>query len=75
MELENPKQEKSSRNIQRYAGIVEYEGTGFGGWQIQPNSDTIQARIEKALIDLFNIPIRIQGSGRTDAGRGDVEYN
>ena len=55
-------------SVNRFAGIVEYEGTGFGGWQIQPNSDTIQERIEKALEDLFTCSIRIQGSGRTDAG-------
>ena len=55
-------------SFQRYAGIVEYEGTGFGGWQIQPNSDTIQERIEKALHELFARPLKIQGSGRTDAG-------
>jgi len=47
---------------------ITYDGTNFGGWQIQPNADTIQERIEKALAEVAKEPIRLHGSGRTDAG-------
>ncbi len=45
-----------------------YEGSDFSGWQVQPNQRTIQAEIERALLEIEEKPVRIQGSGRTDAG-------
>lgn len=48
--------------------IVAYEGNGFSGWQVQPNQRTIQSEIEAALREIEGRPVRIQGSGRTDAG-------
>jgi tRNA pseudouridine38-40 synthase len=47
---------------------VEYDGTRYHGWQIQPNGETIQAVLERALAVLFAAPVRVIGSGRTDAG-------
>ena len=47
---------------------IAYDGTRFGGWQIQPNADTIQGRIEEALAEVAKEKIRLHGSGRTDAG-------
>ena len=47
---------------------IAYDGTRFGGWQIQPNADTIQGRIEEALAVVAKEKIRLHGSGRTDAG-------
>jgi tRNA pseudouridine38-40 synthase len=47
---------------------LEYDGTDYSGWQLQPNHDSIQARLETALQRIFGQPIRVQGSGRTDAG-------
>ena len=47
---------------------IAYDGRPFGGWQIQPNADTIQAWIERALAEVAKEPIRLHGSGRTDAG-------
>src|SRR5579859_8142408 len=47
---------------------IEYDGTGYSGWQLQAGSDTIQARIEAALERLFGQKVRIHGAGRTDAG-------
>ncbi len=48
--------------------IVEYDGTGFYGWQKQPNQITVQEEIEKALTRILNQKIKIRASGRTDAG-------
>lgn len=48
--------------------IIEYDGTNYHGWQIQPNGVTIQEKIEKALTKITSQQIRIYSSGRTDAG-------
>jgi tRNA pseudouridine38-40 synthase len=61
--------------MKRYKCIVEYDGTNFVGWQRQLNGYSIQEAIEKSLEKIFQINIRIHGSGRTDAGvhaRGQV---
>ncbi len=47
---------------------LEYDGTGYGGWQIQANADTVQGRVEAALREVLREEIRIHGAGRTDAG-------
>jgi tRNA pseudouridine38-40 synthase len=47
---------------------LEYEGTAYFGWQLQAGQDTIQGRIEAALAQIFGAPVRVHGSGRTDAG-------
>ena len=47
---------------------LEYDGTDFAGWQLQPNDRTVQGVLEVALERLLKRPVRISGSGRTDAG-------
>ena len=47
---------------------IEYAGTNFHGWQTQPGQRTVQSEIEDALAKMCGEPIRIIGSGRTDAG-------
>ncbi len=47
---------------------IAYDGALFGGWQIQPNADTLQQRLESAMEEIAKEPIRLHGSGRTDAG-------
>ncbi len=48
---------------------LEYDGTSFKGWQIQPGHQrSVQGEIEKALQKIFQKKIRIIGSGRTDQG-------
>lgn len=51
-----------------YQIIIEYLGTNYVGWQIQKNGVSIQSLIEKALTKLLKSKIKINGSGRTDAG-------
>ncbi|MDR1303504.1 MAG: tRNA pseudouridine(38-40) synthase TruA [Puniceicoccales bacterium] len=52
----------------RWRCECRYDGTDFCGWQSQPNGRAIQDFIEARLAVIFGIPIRIHGSGRTDAG-------
>ena len=47
---------------------LEYDGSNFSGWQIQPNCRTVQGEIEKALRSLVDDDVSLIGSGRTDAG-------
>ena len=51
-----------------YQIIVEYLGSNYVGWQYQKNGVSIQSLIEKALSKILKSKIKINGSGRTDAG-------
>ena len=52
-----------------YCLTVQYDGSRYNGWQKQGNTpNTIQEKIETVLSRLYNVPIEIAGSGRTDAG-------
>ncbi|WP_176067112.1 tRNA pseudouridine(38-40) synthase TruA [Anaeromyxobacter diazotrophicus] len=48
--------------------ILEYDGTRYVGWQVQPNGPSIQAEVERALGTLHHAPRRVVAAGRTDAG-------
>jgi tRNA pseudouridine38-40 synthase len=52
----------------RYFFRVEYDGTAYGGWQVQPNADSIQAQLEKAFSTVTRAACSVVGAGRTDAG-------
>ncbi|MGL1933922.1 MAG: tRNA pseudouridine(38-40) synthase TruA [Fibrobacterales bacterium] len=52
----------------KYRFKVEYDGTDFHGWQIQDNASTVQEELEKAFEIALRKPIKVSGSGRTDAG-------
>jgi tRNA pseudouridine38-40 synthase len=47
---------------------IEYDGTTYAGYQLQPDQRTIQGELELALHKLYKQDIRVHGSGRTDAG-------
>ena len=58
-----------------YALVLEYEGTRYAGFQVQPHLPTIQGEVEKALQSLTGERVRVTGASRTDAGvhaRGQV---
>lgn len=47
---------------------LQYDGTGFAGFQIQGGRPTIQLEVERALSSVAGHCVRITGAGRTDAG-------
>ena len=52
----------------RYRLDVEYDGTGYAGWQRQDEHPSIQQAIETAIFGFCGETVRIRGAGRTDAG-------
>lgn len=52
----------------RYFIFIAYRGSAYHGWQVQPNSVTIQAILDKSLSVILNEPISTIGAGRTDTG-------
>ncbi|HLR76276.1 MAG TPA: tRNA pseudouridine(38-40) synthase TruA [Balneolaceae bacterium] len=53
---------------QRYKLTIEFDGTQYSGWQIQPNARTVEEEIENAFSRILQQPVDIIGQGRTDAG-------
>ena len=52
----------------RYKLILEYDGSGFVGWQRQDNGISIQEAVESAIEQYSGERVRVFGAGRTDAG-------
>ena len=48
--------------------ILEYDGTGYAGWQRQPDQPTIQEAVETAIEGVTQLRVPVIGAGRTDAG-------
>lgn len=48
--------------------IIQYDGTNYCGWQEQTNGPSIQETVELALAKILGQRVRVQSSGRTDAG-------
>lgn len=59
---------KDIRLPKRFRVECAYDGTNFAGWQSQVTKMTVQDTIESRLEVMFEQPVRIHGSGRTDAG-------
>jgi tRNA pseudouridine38-40 synthase len=47
---------------------LAYDGQSLDGWQSQPSGNTVQDLVEKAIAETAKQPVRLHGSGRTDAG-------
>ncbi len=54
--------------MKRIMLIVAYDGTNYSGWQVQPNADTIEGRLNTTLSSLLGEEICVTGASRTDAG-------
>jgi tRNA pseudouridine38-40 synthase len=55
--------------MQRFAVGLEYDGTGYAGWQTQqPGVPSIQLHSETAFSRVADSPVSLVCSGRTDAG-------
>lgn len=55
--------------MQRYFVEISYNGSSYFGWQCQPNQISVQEEIESAFAKLnSNVPVKVVGCGRTDAG-------
>ena len=52
----------------RYRLAIEYDGTGFMGWQTQAHGTTVQGVLEAVLAHLNSVDVNVQCAGRTDAG-------
>ncbi len=52
----------------KYKMIIEYDGTGYSGWQSQTNARSIQGTLIETAGRVLGCRVDIQGSGRTDAG-------
>ena len=54
--------------MRRIKLILEYDGTDFSGWQVQPDQRTVQGVLQESLSKMMGARISVVGSGRTDAG-------
>ncbi len=52
----------------RYKLTIEYDGTGFAGWQMQESLPTVQGVLAEAIEKLSGERVHVAGAGRTDAG-------
>lgn len=54
--------------MQKIRLIIEYDGTGYHGWQVQRNQESIQGILEDRIRHITGEPSRVTGASRTDAG-------
>jgi tRNA pseudouridine38-40 synthase len=54
--------------LRRIKLTLEYDGTDFSGWQVQPDQRTVQGVLQESLTSMMGSEIKVIGSGRTDAG-------
>lgn len=54
--------------MQRYFIYFKYDGTAYHGWQIQPNANSVQNELQRALSTLLREDVQVVGAGRTDTG-------
>ena len=61
--------------MHRYHVLIEYLGTNFVGWQIQPKGKSIQKLIQNKISKTLKEQISLAGSGRTDSGVHAIEQS
>ena len=54
--------------MKRVKLIVAYDGTGYCGWQVQPNEITVESVLNKHISELTGEDIKVIGASRTDSG-------
>jgi tRNA pseudouridine38-40 synthase len=54
--------------VTNFKAVIQYDGTNYSGWQIQPNRVTIQGTLQQTLHKITEEKVTIHASGRTDAG-------
>ena len=57
-----------SCRLRRIRIDLSYDGTDYYGWQVQPGLPTIQGVVESVLSEIEGAEVKVEGSGRTDAG-------
>ncbi len=61
----------------RIRGVLQYDGTGYRGWQRQPDAPSVQEICEQALAEVLGTTVPVVAAGRTDTGvhaRGQVVH-
>ena len=58
----------TQRRLRTLKLVIEYDGTNYLGWQVQPRGPTIQGILEEKLALLTGQRTQVTASGRTDAG-------
>ena len=61
--------------MHRYQILIEYVGTNFVGWQIQPKGKSVQRLIQTKISKILKEKIVLFGSGRTDSGVHAIEQS
>jgi tRNA pseudouridine38-40 synthase len=67
MQALQAKNTKSGR-LYRIALGLEYDGSNYNGWQMQPHAPSIQEALANAISIVANEPVKVFGAGRTDTG-------
>ena len=57
-----------NRPVRRIRITLSYDGTDYYGWQVQPGLPTVQGVLEAVLSEIESAEVKVEGSGRTDAG-------
>ncbi len=69
MAIRSVKEATQKPILKRIALSIQYEGTGFCGWQRQRLGESIQSTLEKSIFSLEPFhPIKLIAAGRTDSG-------
>ncbi len=57
------------QNMRNFKITLEYDGSGFCGWQTQAQGErTVQGELEAVFLKIFKQPVHAIASGRTDSG-------